>query len=157
MKNIFIEIYYFCDKIFTFTENIITFAVKKLFMNEIIDRISRYRYNKGLSYENMAEELNISPSAYRKIEAKETKLTVERLFKIAEILETKVSELLGLEIQKIYQQEFKDNSHNYQEIQSLHQENKEIYEKLIQAKDEQISLLKEQNKIIKEELQKSRE
>ena len=86
MKNIFIEIYYFCDKIFTFTENIITFAVKKLFMNEIIDRISRYRYNKGLSYENMAEELNISPSAYRKIEAKETKLTVERLFKIAEIL-----------------------------------------------------------------------
>ncbi len=109
----------------------------------IIEKISQYRAKKGFTYENMAHDLNISAAAYRKIETGETKLSVERLAKIAEILETKITDLLGLEIKKIYRQEFKDNSHNYQEIQNLHQENKEVFQKLIKAKDEQIALLKE--------------
>lgn len=91
----------------------------------------------------MAFDLGISQVAYSKIEKNETKLNVDRLYKIAEILDTKVSNLLGLEVNKIYQQEFKDNSHNYQEVQNLYQENKDVYQQLIKAKDEQIALLKE--------------
>ena len=34
-------------------------------------------------------------------------------------------------------------SKNYQEIQNLYQENKEVYQELLKAKDEQIALLKE--------------
>ena len=45
----------------------------------------------------MAHDLHITPAAYRKIETGETKLTVERLFKIAEILDIKVSDLLNEE------------------------------------------------------------
>jgi transcriptional regulator with XRE-family HTH domain len=44
----------------------------------------------------MAQELSITPAAYRKIETGETKLTVERLFRISDIL--KVSPLDLLEI-----------------------------------------------------------
>ena len=113
-------------------------------MEEVINRIKEIRKEKGISHETMAFDLGISQVAYSKIEKNETKLTLERLYKIADILESKVSNLLGLEIQKVYQQEFKDNANNYQEIQHLHQENKEVYHELIKAKDEQIKLLKEQ-------------
>jgi transcriptional regulator with XRE-family HTH domain len=61
----------------------------------------------------MANELSLTPAAYRKIETGETKLTLERLFQISEIL-----------------------------IENFYQENKEVYEKLIAAKDEQIEFLK---------------
>ena len=113
-------------------------------MEEVINRIKEIRKEKGISHVAMAFDLGISQVAYSKIEKNETKLTLERLYKIADILESKVSNLLGLEIQKVYQQEFKDNANNYQEIQHLHQENKEVYHELIKAKDEQIKLLKEQ-------------
>lgn len=113
-------------------------------MENIINRIKEIRKAKGISHEAMAFDLGISQVAYSKIEKNETKLTLERLYKIAEILDSKISDILGLETHKVYQQEFKDNSQNYQEIQHLHQENKEVYERLIQAKDEQIELLKEQ-------------
>jgi transcriptional regulator with XRE-family HTH domain len=112
-------------------------------MEKIINRIKEIRKEKGISHEAMAFDLGISQVAYSKIEKNETKLNVDRLYKIAEILDTKVSNLLGLEVNKIYQQEFKDNSHNYQEVQNLYQENKDVYQQLIKAKDEQIALLKE--------------
>ena len=111
-------------------------------MEKIINRIKEIRKEKGISHEAMAFDLGISQVAYSKIEKNETKLNVDRLYKIAEILDTKVSNLLGLEVNKIYQQEFKDNSHNYQEVQNLYQENKDVYQQLIKAKDEQIALLK---------------
>ncbi len=113
-------------------------------MEEVISRIKEIRREKGISHEAMAFDLGISQVAYSKIEKNETKLTLERLYKIADILDSKISNLLGLEVQKIYQQEFKDNAHNYQEIHNLYQDNKEAYEKLIQSKNEQIELLKEQ-------------
>ena len=77
-------------------------------MEEVINRIKEIRKEKGISHEAMAFDLGISQVAYSKIEKNETKLTLERLYKIADILESKVSNLLGLEIQKVYQQEFKD-------------------------------------------------
>ena len=113
-------------------------------MEEVINRIKKIRKEKGISHEAMAFDLGISQVAYSKIEKNETKLTLERLYKIADNLESKISDILGFETQKIYQHAFKDNSQNYQEIQNLHVENKEVYEKLIHSKDEQIKLLKDQ-------------
>lgn len=113
-------------------------------IEKVVERIAQQRNKKGFTYENMAHELDITAAAYRKIETGETKLSVERLMKIADILEAKLEELLDLKADKIYQQEFKDNSNNYQEFQNLHQENKEVYQELIKSKDDQIALLKEQ-------------
>lgn len=75
---------------------------------EVIDRIKQIRIEKGISHEAMAYNLGISQTAYTKIEKNETKLTVDRLFKIAEILEVKVEDLLNTETKK-YIQDIHDN------------------------------------------------
>ncbi len=110
---------------------------------KIIEKIVFERNKKGFSYENMADELGITVSGYRKIETGDTKLTVERLFKIASILDITLSELLSLD-KDILSQHNHDNENVYQQkIDNFYQENKDIYEKLIQSKDEQIALLRE--------------
>lgn len=111
-------------------------------MEKVIDKIKEIRKNKGYSHEYMAHLLNISQVAYSKIEKQETKLTVERLYKIAEILESKIEDVLDIKADKIYNQDLKDQAVGHQEIQNLYQDNKEVYEKLIASKDEQIALLK---------------
>ena len=111
-------------------------------MEKIINKIKEIRKDKGYSHEYMKHLLEISQVAYSKIEKNETKLTVERLYKIAEILETKIEDVLDIKADKVYKQDLKDNSIGHQEIQNMYQYNKEVYEKLITSKDEQIELLK---------------
>jgi len=111
-------------------------------MEKIINKIRDIRKDKGFSHEYMAHMLDISQVAYSKIEKNETKLSVERLYKIAEILEAKIEDVLDIKADKIYNQDLKDNSIGHQEIQNMYQDNKEVYEKLIASKEEQIVLLK---------------
>ena len=92
----------------------------------------------------MANELELTPSGYRRIESGESKLTVERLFKIAEILNESVSTFLE-EGGSVFNQTNNDNStgNQYQQtFENFYQENKEVYEKLIASKDEHINLLR---------------
>lgn len=95
-------------------------------MEEILNKIREHRKKKGFSYENMANELNISIAAYRKIELNQTKLTVEKLLKISEILDAKVVEIMGIESNKQQNQSNFENSTGYQQqIENYFQENKE--------------------------------
>ena len=111
-------------------------------IENLIGKIASMRIKKGFSYENMAHDLSITPAAYRKIETGETKLTVKRLFRISEILEISLSELLEID-NEILQQINKESAVGYQQkIANFYQENKEVYEKLLQSKDEQLVLLK---------------
>ncbi|MGD1318175.1 helix-turn-helix domain-containing protein [Chryseobacterium sp. 2R14A] len=120
-------------------------------MEVIIEKIKEYRKKKGFSHENMADELNISQAAYSKIEKNETKLTVDRLYQIAEILEAPVYELLDTTPNNIYnQQNFYDASVGYQDIQNLYQENKDktekietLYEERLKDKDKMIEQLQD--------------
>ena len=110
----------------------------------VIQKITSLRSKRGYTYENMAHELNITPASYRKIEIGETKLTLERLFKIAEILNEPVSSLLEAD-GNVFNQTNNENStgNQYQQtIENFYHENKEVYEKLLKSKDEQIELLK---------------
>lgn len=111
-------------------------------MDKIVAKIRDIRKEKGFSHEYMAHSLGISQVAYSKIEKQETKLTVERLYKITEILETKIGQVLELQSENIYNQDLKDHAIGHQEIQNMYQDNKDLYEKLIASKDEQIMLLK---------------
>ena len=113
---------------------------------DVVENIRTIRKHKGISHEAMAMNLGISQTAYTKIEQRETKLTVERLQKIAEILDVKLGELLELEPQSFHQEIHNNNSVtaiSHQKVETLYQENKEVYEKLIASKDEQIALLKQ--------------
>ena len=113
-------------------------------IKQVISKIISIRTKNGYTLENIAHELAITPAAYRKIETGETKLTVERLFCIAEILKAPLSDLL--EMESVLQQNNNENAIGYQQkIANFYQDNKEVYEKLLKSKDEQIALL---NKIL---------
>jgi len=66
------------------------------------------------------------------------------LFHISKILNTSVPDLL--EVGTLLQQTNNESATGYQQkiekIENFYQENKEIYEKLLQSKEEQIELLK---------------
>ena len=112
-------------------------------IEHVIKKIASMRTKKGLSYENMADDLSISTAAYRKIETGETKLTLERLFKISKILSAPLSDLLEIG-DDVFQQTNNDNATGYQQkIENFYQESREVYEKLLQSKEEQIGLLKQ--------------
>ena len=114
-------------------------------MNDVIAKnIKKYRELKGFSQEYMAHQLSVNQSTYAKMENSSTKITIDKLFSVAKLLETDVSEILDLKNQTIYNQDLKDNSIGHQQVDNLHQENKEVYQELLKAKDEQIALLKEQ-------------
>ena len=61
----------------------------------IIENIKKIRKRKGISQEYIASHLNISQSAYHKIEVSETELTTDRLQQILNVLEIDLSELIG--------------------------------------------------------------
>lgn len=120
-------------------------------MEEVLSKIKEYRKKKGYSYETMAHELDTSPGAYRKIELNQTKLTVERLFQIAKILDEKVVDILGINPNNQLNQTINDTATGYQQqIENYFQENKEksekieaLYEARLKDKDETITALKE--------------
>lgn len=113
-------------------------------MEEIIEKIAQYRNRKGYTYENMADELELTTAAYRKIETGETKLSVERLFRISNILETPIDELLDLDKNHFIQNNYNNESIISQRIENFYQENKEITEQLIKAKDQLIEILQKE-------------
>ena len=118
-------------------------------MEIVIEKIKNIRKKKGYSHEYMAHLLNMSQPAYSKIENSETKLSVDRLFKISEILETPVENFLDINPNTIYHQTLNDNSIGHQEFQNLYQDNKEktekiaqLYEARLQDKNDMIAELK---------------
>lgn len=108
-------------------------------MENIVKRIETQRIMKGYSHEYMAHMLDISQAAYSKMSNNITKLSVERLYKIAEILEVPVIELLGLSPQNQFNQTTRDNSTGYlQKVENFYQENKDQLQKIIELYESKI-------------------
>ncbi len=63
----------------------------------VVQKIRRLRTLRNYSQEYMAEQLGISQNAYSRLEGGETKLDVDRLRKIAEVLEVAPEDLLNPE------------------------------------------------------------
>ncbi len=60
-------------------------------------KIRRIREIRNYSQDYIAQKLDISPKAYSKIENEETRLSVDRLYQLAEILEVKPEDLLNFD------------------------------------------------------------
>jgi len=124
-------------------------------IEKIIEKIVQKRTKKGYTFENMAYELDITPAAYRKIETGETKLSVERLIKISEILGVNLSDFLDLKNKNIIHELANKNDNNFyaeimnKDYKDIINDLKEAYDKIIKSK-EQILLLKEQIALLKE-------
>ena len=102
-------------------------------VRKILEKIAKKRKKKGYSYENMAEDLALTPSGYRKIETGETKLTVERMLQIATVLDLSVSKLFDIE-------ESPEKNKYKETIEKLISS----YENRLKEKDKQIAFLKNQ-------------
>ncbi|RYU86194.1 XRE family transcriptional regulator [Mucilaginibacter terrigena] len=72
--------------------NMLNYKVKAVATN-----IRSKREQLNYTQEYLAAKLNISQNAYSKIELGYTKITVERLFQIADVLETNLTELINSE------------------------------------------------------------
>ena len=110
-------------------------------VTKIIDKIRDLRQQKGYTNESMANDLGISVSSYNKMESMKASISLDRFIKIREILKAPYSEFFDTTVKNIYRQDLKDNSIGHYEVQTLYQENREVYEKLLAAKDRQIELL----------------
>ncbi len=119
-------------------------------IEEVLERVSDFRKKKGFSHENMAVELGISQAAYTNMERNESKLSVERLIKISEILEEPIYRFFQTSPNKINHLNNYDSSVGYlQDFENLYQDSKETNEKLEEAYKNNIQTLKEENAFLK--------
>jgi|SRR5690606_28462748 len=124
-------------------------------IEKVLEKLREARKEKGYSHENMAHELNISQGAYTNIEKNESKLSVERLLKIAEILEKPTYYFFEAKPNNVYyNQPMAENSIGMQNIDNLYQENKETYNKLTESYEAAIKNLKEEIAFLRELVKK---
>jgi transcriptional regulator with XRE-family HTH domain len=117
-------------------------------MSNLGENIRKEREKRDFSQEFLAAELNINQSTYCKLEQDASNLTVERLYKIADVLGVDVSNLLDIDAKNIFNNN--GNGNGYGNVERLNTDNKvfieEIrlaYEKMLEIKDEQIAFLKD--------------
>lgn len=123
------------------------------------EKIQVLRKAKGLTQEDLAEQLNMSKNGYANIEQNNTKLTIDKLIQISAVLGIEPKQLLDSNSDVIH---FftENNTHNHyssgvdeQRLQNLE---KEVYylKQMIEQKDVTISALMSENKALKELLEK---
>ncbi len=113
-------------------------------MKEIIDNIKKFRELKSFTREMMADKLEMSVSGYSKLERGEVDLTLTKLYKIADLLEVSVSQILKFDASQIFNVshnnvvngvngiEVKEQNNHYQD------ETKDKYIKLLEAEVERL-------------------
>lgn len=111
-------------------------------------KIKGIRELKNLTQEYMAEQLDISQAAYSKLEKGTTKISQDKLNKIAEVLEVSPDDITDFDNQKIlnsYNNSIIGNNSNYNGANLIHQlyEDKiALLEKLLSKAEEEIERLK---------------
>jgi len=112
-------------------------------MNNIGFKIRRAREQKGYSQEFIASQLDITQASYARIESQEIKLSIDRLQKIADILETDVSTFFASSL-TIQNQTNHEGAYGNGYVENLHIENKETFKKLIQTLENENEHLKKE-------------
>lgn len=118
------------------------------------EKIQVLRKAKGLTQDDMAEQINMSKNGYANIEQNNTKLTVDKLIQISAVLGIEPKQLLDSNADVIH---FftENNTHNHyssheneQKIESLEKE-VEYLKQIIEQKDMIISVLLSENNTLK--------
>ncbi|MDO4224663.1 MAG: helix-turn-helix transcriptional regulator [Bergeyella zoohelcum] len=110
---------------------------------EIVNKIKKLRIEKGYSHTDMAEKLNITRSAYQRLEAGETYSWAKYLDDLMAILEISPKDFFNDIGKHIIYQQNRDNSVGYV-TETLYQENKETTAKLIDSYEARIKEQAEQ-------------
>ena len=71
-------------------------------MQNIAENIKNYRELKKMTREQVADALQLSLSGYAKLERGEVDISVSKLFKIAEVLQVSVPQILNFDATQIF-------------------------------------------------------
>src|SRR5690606_19117656 len=104
------------------------------------------RKQRKLRDEDMAERLGISQSTYSRLEKGEIKLDVERLHKIAEVLEVPVEDLLNPEPVVFHAHDNKGGSNGWYNQQLMQHFPEEFLRQMMDRYDAHVQELQEMNK-----------
>lgn len=85
------------------------------------ENIKKFRELKNMTREEIADRLDLSVSAYGKIERNETDVTISRIQQIAEILQVEISQILNFDVSQIF------NFHNPQYVQAAGAKTENLY------------------------------
>lgn len=111
-------------------------------MGAIHNKIKRLREQSDLTQQEMADKLNMHLKTWQKIENGVTKLDIERLQLIADVLETTIEDLINVD-DSVYISAIKDNDVGFNNssvtINHKSEEEKNLYERLIAEKDKIIT------------------
>jgi transcriptional regulator with XRE-family HTH domain len=123
-------------------------------MEKVLNRIRETRKLRGYSLENMATELNISDSAYRKIENNQTKLSLEKFLQIAKVLDISINDLIEEKSHREYHQHNTDQGTfiGHQEFENYYQESKEMTHKLLDSLESNIKHQQEEILFLRNQL-----
>lgn len=115
------------------------------------EKIKMIRELRNLSQEHVSEKLGIKQNTYSKIENNQTKLTAEMLQKLANVLEVSPLDIMNHQPAIINLQPNQGTQQAIGYIETFVSSQKELIEKLVSAKDTEITNLKEIiNTLIKE-------
>ncbi len=122
-------------------------------IENVLSRIQILRKQKGYSLENMANELNLSHSAYYKLENNQSRLTLERLIEISKILNTSLLDILNKDYTKVYNQNNNEKI-TKKEFEYFNKGYKQLTEKMINVFEEEIKHLKSEIDFLREIIKK---
>ncbi len=111
---------------------------------KLAERIRLCRVSKGLSQQNIADELGITVAAYSNIERGITDVSVSRVFQIAEIFDVPAAQLIEEQVKDIVNEP--SSTGNYtssltQQVYMLIQQVQQLTSRL-DLMEEELSLLK---------------
>lgn len=105
------------------------------------EKIRLIREVRGLSQENVATQLGIAQAAYSRIETNQSKLDSAMLVKLAEVLDVSPMDILSSQPAIVNFQPNKGTQQSFGYVETVVNGQKELYEKMIASKDEEIARL----------------
>ncbi len=118
-------------------------------------KLRHMRTKKNLSQMQVAQELNVSQTAYNKWESDQTKPGIDNLLKISEFYETDLYELLSDSLSDSFTNNSYDNSLNSsQYVTRMSTVNNYFSEKLVEQYEARIKILEEQVSFWKSQVEK---
>lgn len=117
-------------------------------MNSIAPNIKRRRVQMGLTQREMSERIHLSEKAWQNIENGITKLDIDRLSQIAEILETPLMDLINSQ-EGFYINQMTNESNQVgfsaREViinNDVSEKERELFNRMLAEKDQEIAFLR---------------
>jgi len=114
-------------------------------MNAVASKIKKLRSSIGLTQEQMADRVHLSLKAWQKIENGITRLDLDRLNQIAEILEISLVDLINADGNYVHQEIHKNDNIYNKEVtinNPTSDSERELFHKIISDKDQEIAFLR---------------